>query len=172
MTENKRVDVKRVELWDFFVGIQNIKGHFQWEGDYIKFRVHTPSDAETTGTTISHSIKHSDIKDIEDVFYDVSWASVPSPDYLLWILWIREEIFDIRSPLKESDKNNFVQRAFALSDQDIDGETERDMFDILLLEGYLEESSVDCQVSGRAYSLTSKGKRVANIMFTKTEKGT
>lgn len=163
-------EIERVDLWELFVGTLNIKGHFRWKGDFINFRVHTPGDAETTGTIIRHSIKHSDLKNIEDIFCDVSWSSVPFADYLLWILWVREEIFDMRSPLKENLV--FAKRAFALINKDLKAGTVEKVFDILLQGEYFKDGSVNCQTSGGDYSLTSKGKRIAKILFKKTVHGT
>jgi hypothetical protein len=170
-------EIDRGDLWNLFVGTkkkkgnlrQTIVGHFRQEGDYIKFHVYYPGDANTTATTLRHSIKESDLDDIVDIFNDVSLSSVPPVDYLLWILWVREEKFGIRVPLKKS--TDFVQRAFAMNNRrKTSAETVNETFDILLREGYLEDDSEDWQVSSGAYFLTSKGKRFARRMYEKMKR--
>jgi len=180
MTKIKHITVDRAALWNLFVGTkkgkrqQTIVGNFHPKGDYIEFKVYYPGDAKTntSETTLRHAVKKSDIKNIEATFFDVSWSSVPFADYLLWILWIREEIFDMRSPLKEGDKSNFTKGALALSNMKVNDETVKKAFDTLLRKKYLEEGGKDWKMYGKVYFLTQKGKRIAEIMFIKNENGT
>ena len=165
-------EIERVDLWELFVGTQNIKGHFRIRGDYIIFRVHTPGDAGTTATTLRHSVKISDLEDIEEIFNDVSWSSVPSADYLLWILWVREERFDMRSPLKKNDQLSFAKRAFSLIKQNIGNKTIGEVCDFLLRGDYFQKDSIDYPTPSTEYFLTTKGKRIAKRMFKKTTNGT
>jgi DNA-binding PadR family transcriptional regulator len=163
-------EITRIDLWELFIGTQNIKCGMKFKSGYIEYRVCTPGDAETTGTTLRHSIKESDLDDIKDIFADISWSRQPLSGYLLWILWIRRAIFRIFD-LTENDKISFTRTAFALiKGEKISDKTIRNAFDTLEFEGYLEKYDLDSK-SGGKYFLTPKGERVAKRMFHKKEDG-
>ena len=90
MTEIEHVEIERIDLWELFVGTQNLHRSLQPEGDYIIFRVRTP---DNTKTILRHFIKRSDLEDIEDIFNDVSWSSIPVSDYLFRCFFVKD-IFD------------------------------------------------------------------------------
>ena len=107
-------------LFKLFAGEQNI-ADMRWLGEEIYFFVGRLDIGSGQVETYPCSITQSDLEDIKNVFIG-GLRSLPTTEYLLLILWIREDKFKIDS-LLEIDQFDFVQNAFALNGINIKPET-------------------------------------------------
>ena len=159
-------EVIRGDLWGLFFGEQTPIGRMQRKDGHINFKLLNPS----TELKDLYSINESDLDDVIDIFNDVSWSRQPLSGYLLWILWVRREIYGAHD-LKDNDKFKFTRVAFALiRKEEIKDKAIKIAFDDLAWEDYLEEYDSESEAGGKYY-LTSKGERVAKRMFKKKEDG-
>jgi len=165
--------ITRQDLWELFVGIENI-GEFQCRCGKVYFSVRRLG-ADPNNRVTFHSIKLSDLDDIEKIFVGVL-RFLPLADHLLQILWIREEKFEM-IPLSEKNMLSLVLSSPTLNSTAKNAKAVKDEFRVLLLEGFLQktisnedpedDSDDDCVM---ACSLTLKGKNAAEEMFENAKK--
>ena len=165
-------EITTANLFKLFAGEQNIND-MRWLGEDIYFIVgRFDIDSEQIETYYC-SITQSDLKDIFNVFTD-GMRSLPTTEYLLLVLWIREEKFKTDS-LLELDRLDFVKNAFALNGIEIAPETIAWEFMELLrrecisegiteVEGYIDEGVAEVEQI-KDYFLSPTGKRVAEELF-------
>jgi len=113
-------EITDANLFNLFAGEQNIED-MRWLGMDIYFLVHRLDIDSETIETEHRSITQSDLQDIKSVFAG-KLRSLPTTEYLLLILWLREVKFTMPS-LLESDKIDFVQDAFSMNHLNIDAAT-------------------------------------------------
>jgi len=160
------------DLFKLFAGEQNI-ADMRWLGEEIYFFVGRLDIGSGQVETYPCSITQSDLKDVVDIFTG-SLRTLPTTEYLLLILWIREDKFKIDS-LLEIDQLDFVQNAFALNGINIKPETVAWEFKELLrkeyiswgiteVEGYIGDGFTEVDQI-KDYFLSPEGKRVAEEKF-------
>ena len=170
-------EIAIVDLFKLFAGEQNID-KVQLVGENIYFFVGRFDVDSGQVKTHPHSITQNQLNDIKDVF-TVGLRTLPASEYLLLILWIREDIFKTDS-LLESDRIDFVQKAFDLNDIKIKPETVKWEFQRLLGRGDISEgfTEVEVDISNgftgaeqiKDYFLSTKGKRIAEKIFEEMKK--
>lgn len=166
-------DITRKGLWELFVGTENIE-ELQCRCGKVYFSVRRPGTDSDSRATF-HSIKLSDLDDIEKIFVGIL-RFLPLTNHLLLILWIREAKFEM-TPLREKDMLSFVQRSLTISDIKLDDKTVMEGLDALSREGFLQntisnddpeyDSEDDCTM---VYSFTAKGKSTVEKMFDNAKK--
>jgi len=85
----------------------------QRRNDYIIYCVRRPGEEAFKVTTL-HSIKESDFEYVENVFTDALWELPYNDHTLLWIVWVRDDIFGAGA-LKEVEKISLAQSVFTLN---------------------------------------------------------
>ena len=166
-------EITRKGLWEFFVGTENIV-EFQCRCGKVYFSVRRYG-ADPDSRATFHSIKLSDLDDIEKIFVGVL-RFLPLENLLLQILWIREEKFEM-APMWEKDILSLALSSPTLNNTAKNAKAVKDKFRVLLLEGFLQEtisneepedgSEDDCVM---VCSLTLKGKSAAKEMFENAKK--
>jgi hypothetical protein len=165
-------EITRKGLWEFFVGTANIV-EFQCRCGKVYFSVRRYG-ADPDSRATFHSIKLSDLDDIEKIFVGIL-QFLPLANHLLQILWIREEKFEMAPP-KEKDILGLALSSPTLVNTAKDVKSVMDKFRSLLLDGFLqktisnEEPEDDSENDVMIYPLTAKGKNAAEDMFENAKK--
>jgi DNA-binding PadR family transcriptional regulator len=160
------------DLWKLFLsGIDNLECGTKLKNGRVYFNLRTHGEIpEKISKDHRYSIKRNDFEDITEIFNRILESPVPPADYLLWVLWVREEKFDLYwSPLKANDE--FIRHALSLAKQSADAETIAGALEILVRGEYLHKDIEECGEADIAYSLTPKGKRVAEELFMPAKDG-
>ena len=140
----------------------------QRRNDYIIYCVRRPGEEAFKVTTL-HSIKESDFEYVENVFTDALWELPYNDHTLLWIVWVRDDIFGAGA-LKEVEKISLAQSVFTLNGVSVDAELLEEGFKTLVRERYLQKMTGESGAD--EYHLTTKARKFVKTMFKKTEDGT